>query len=168
MFDFKYLDLLADSPPIVFCPSQCASCSITSLQPSSKAAKSAASVQHSATTLVTKEDEDQEDEEEEAGPLGCCLDLNGNVSMPADAAGDSQEGNKAPSAPVLQNESGPEDFELRLQENQQLISQGRAEADFHTLIINTDWFCVLSSQSSSSSSTETNCGCTYGNISQQY
>lgn len=87
---------------------------------------------------MRKEEEDREDEEQEAGPLGRCLDLNGNVPMPADAAGDSQEGNQAPSAPVFQNEPGPEDFELRLPRDQQLISQGRAEADFHTLIINTD------------------------------
>lgn len=60
----------------------------------------------------------------ESGPLGRCLDLNGNVPMLADAARHSQESNEAPSAPVFQNESGPADFELRSQGNQPLISQG--------------------------------------------
>lgn len=141
MFDSKYFDLLADSLPTVFSPSLCASCSVTSVQPFSNATRSAASVYPSAKTLWRKED--REDEEEEIGPLGRCLDLNGNIPMLADAARESQESNKAPSASVFQNKSGPVDFELRSQENQQLISQGRAEAGLHTLITNR--FCVLSS-----------------------
>lgn len=56
--------------------------------------------------------------------------------MLADAARESRESNKTPSAPVFQNDSVPVDFELRSQENQQLISQGRAEAGLHMLITN--------------------------------
>lgn len=125
------------SPPL------CASCSVASVQPSSKATKSAASVHPSAKTLFKKA-EDREDEEEGTGPLGRCLDLNGNVPMLADAAGGSPESNEAPSAPAFQNASGPVGFELRSQENQQLISQGRAEAGLHMLITNAESFCFLS------------------------
>lgn len=45
--------------------------------------------------------------------------------MPGDAAGDCREGTEAPSTPVQENEPALDDFELRSQESQHCISQGR-------------------------------------------
>lgn len=50
-----------------------------------------------------------------------CLDLNGNIHMPSDAAGDSREGTEVQSCHG-ENEAALEDSELKSQEN---ISQGR-------------------------------------------
>lgn len=64
MFDSKRLDFLADSWPIVLSLFLCASCSVTSVQSSSKATRSAASVHPSAETLLRKDDR-----ERTSGPL---------------------------------------------------------------------------------------------------
>lgn len=89
------------------------------MQAPSKAAKRAAFTQPSTTTVL------REEEKEEEACLRSCLDLNGNIHMPGDAAGDCREGTEAPSAPVQENEAALDDFELRSQESQHFISQGR-------------------------------------------
>lgn len=128
MFGSKCLDVLSDSPPTVCSPSQCASCSVASVQRSSQAARRAASVRPAAAAPLREdeEEEDQQEEQEEAGAPGRCLDLSGSVPMPADAATDSRQGSEAPAAPLRQDESGTGEFELRSRENPQLIRQGRA------------------------------------------
>lgn len=106
------------------------------MQPLLKATRSAASV-HPSAEILLREDKYREDEEEEAGPLGRCPELNENVSMLADAARKAKESKDASFDPVFHNESKPVDFELRSQENQQLISRGKSEAGLHMLIANT-------------------------------
>lgn len=91
------------------------------MQPPSKAAKRAAFTQPSTTTVLREEEE----EEGKEACLRSCLDLNGNIHMASNAAGDCQEGTEAPSAPVRENEAALDDFELRSQESQHCISQGR-------------------------------------------
>lgn len=61
--------------------------------------------------------------EGEVRPRGC-FDLNGNIHMPGHTAGDSWEGTEAQTCRG-ENEAALEDLELRSQENQHCISQGR-------------------------------------------
>ncbi len=53
-----------------------------------------------------------------------CLDLNGNIHPPAPAAVDSSKDTEARSCNG-QTESAPENFELRSEEKQHCICQGR-------------------------------------------
>lgn len=95
--------------------SQCASCSGSNEQPPSKAVKRAAFTQPSIATVYGGEREVR---------LHACFDLNGNIRMPGHTAGDSWEGTEAQSCHG-ENEAALEDLELRSQENQHCISQGR-------------------------------------------